>query len=212
MASWYANDHYGKTVSAISRGSGIDPKDDFHPEPHAVELLLEDKYASKGNLKYQHATPATIQDINSANIVITMTNSHRNRLLKLIDRECLPSNLDTRSLSASSRAQWDDMCNNKDALKNKIFTLIKCATGADGDVADAFGQDKPFYEKVLKTITSNIDQAVANYKATSQWCVIPATGPAPINNEEEEASSEVSSHGGKGGHSGHKGHNLQTRE
>ena len=68
-----------------------------------------------------------------------MTASHKNRLIKLIDRECLSSNLDLRGLSASSRIQWDDMCNNKDVLKNKIYTLIKCGTGVDGDVPDAFG-------------------------------------------------------------------------
>lgn len=146
-----------------------------------------------------------------------MTTSHRNRLVKLIDRECLPSNLDLRGLSTSSRAQWDDMCNNKDALKNKIVTLIKCATGTDGDVADAFGQDLPFYENVLKTITSNVDQAVANYKATQQWCVIPASGPAPIDNTSEEKSEGDSHshgghgvHGGHGGHGGHRGHNLKV--
>jgi protein-tyrosine-phosphatase len=68
---------------------------------------LKNDLATTDTFKYQLAAPATIQDINYANVVITMTNSHRNRILALIDRECLASNLDTRLLSSSSRAHWN---------------------------------------------------------------------------------------------------------
>jgi hypothetical protein len=37
------------------------------------------------------------------------------------------------------------MCNNKEALKRKVHVLIDCATGVTADVADAYGQDQPFY-------------------------------------------------------------------
>ena len=119
-----------------------------------------------------------------------MTASHKNRLIKLIDRECLSSNLDLRGSSASSRIQWDDMCNNKDVLKNKIYTLIKCGTGVDGDVPDAFGQERPVYQQVLGLITSNIDKMAANYKITKKWCEIPKPANQTNKNIRNEEDSK----------------------
>lgn len=88
MASWYANSKYEYIVDAFSRGSGIDPDDDFHPEPNAA-TLIKDHYGRPDQFKFQRATVAAIQDLNYADIILTMTTEHKNRLLKLVDNECL---------------------------------------------------------------------------------------------------------------------------
>lgn len=170
MASWYTNARYGNNIEAFSRGSGIDPLDDITPESNAAQLILNKHYASESQLKSQRATATTIQDIYSANIVLTMTSSHRDRLVKLIDRECLSSNIDLRGLSDSSKAQWVEMCKNKAQLKAKIHTLIGCTTGVDADVEDAYGKDMQFYQQTLTIIQNNIDAIAKNYKQTGNWC------------------------------------------
>lgn len=171
MASWYTNAKYGNTIDGFSRGSGVDPLDDVYPEPNAAQLILDNHYATLDELAMQRATPATIQDAYNANIVLTMTSSHRDRLIKLIDRECLASNIKLRDLSTSSQAQWNKMCDNKELLKAKIHTLIGCATGVDANIDDAFGKDMPFYQQTLTTIQNNIDQLVTNHNKTGYWCI-----------------------------------------
>ena len=64
------------------------------------------------------------------------------------------------------------MCNdnNKQSLKNKIFTLSGCATGIDTDIPDAYGHDMNFYQDVMQQIKANVDQVIARYVISNQWC------------------------------------------
>ena len=170
MAEWYTRKHYANLVTEFSRGSGIDPDDQQTPEEYAAAIIIATHEATPAEIELQRPTAATIQDINSANLVITMTKSHKQRLLKLINRECLSSNITARDLSASSKKHWLTMCQNKLLLTQKIYTLTECATGNNTDIADAFGKDKKFYERTQNTIAKYTDMIMQNYKTTGKFC------------------------------------------
>ncbi|KEI35035.1 hypothetical protein FRA_41c09280 [Francisella sp. W12-1067] len=170
MAEWYTKHTY-KDLDTFSRGSGIDPNDEVTTEPYAEELILKNNDATKKEISLHRATPIALTDIYKANIVLTMGTKYSDRLKNTIDRECSDFNLNYSNRSFN-KDQWIAMCNDKDQLKAKIYTLIGCATGADGDIPDAYGQNKEFYIDVRNQITQNIDEIIPTYIKTGQ-CPYP---------------------------------------
>ncbi len=170
---WTRFSKYGRKVDAFSRGSGITAEDSLTPEEPMVDLLLADKRIPAYNkdrlhnaIKFHRATPASTMDIYNADIVLAMTKSHKQRLFDLIDHECTSANLDAKKLDTRTRNKWDTACLNTDALKRKIHTLIGCATGTDGDIADGYGtpleDEAKVYPPIYKDITSNIKTILDN--------------------------------------------------
>ncbi|MCC2625777.1 MAG: hypothetical protein K0R14_1650 [Burkholderiales bacterium] len=161
---------YYKYMNTFSRGSGINPDDSVTPEEPMMNLLLKDKtlrkHASKQELEtaidLHRATPANVMDINKADTVLTMTADHEQRLKDMIDRECATASIDARNLDPEAKGQWDKMCANTERLKNKIHTLIGCATGTDGDIPDGYGKSASAYPPIYKEISENIKLIVDN--------------------------------------------------
>jgi protein-tyrosine-phosphatase len=167
------NGIYGNYVSTFSRGSGITSTDSLTPEKPMVSELLKDEAIPEENKQHlqnaiaKHiATPASTIDIDRADIVLAMTASHKQRLLNLIDKECTPASLNASNMLDSEKNKLKLACANTSQLKSKIHTLIGCATGTDGDIADAYGtppeKETEVYQDVYKAIAENIDLVMKN--------------------------------------------------
>lgn len=169
MAEWYTRHNYNSGISTFSRGSGIDPEDSAEAEEFARKLIIENNDATTAEMDARRATSISIIDIYKANIVLTMGTKYNDRLENLIDRECSSFNLDYPNRSFS-KDQWQAMCQHKDQLKSKIHTLIGCATGVDGDIPDAYGQDEAFYIETRNQIIKNIKPIMNSYQDTGKWC------------------------------------------
>jgi protein-tyrosine-phosphatase len=173
---WTRFSKYGKGLNVFSRGSGISQEDSLTPEEPMVNLLLADKriLANKKErlqkeIDFHRATPASTMDIYNADIVLAMTASHKKRLFDLIDRECT-------STANKPDSKLNTACADTDKLKEKIHTLIGCATGKDGDIADGYDKPASAYPPIYDAITDNIkiimkntaDPAINNYQKNSQ--------------------------------------------
>jgi|GEM_PF-2521885 len=191
IAEWYMRAKYGDNVDTFSRGSGIAPGDEVTTEAPAAALIVAKGNATKKQMASRRATPASITDIYNANIVLAMTSSHKTRLIAMIDRECNPANLDTRGLDEETRVKWNNMCaNNAEVLKNKIHTLIGCATGTDGDIPDGYKQPDSAYNAIrrdivyyTKTIMDNTaNPSINTYQAPSHGKLGMSYHPNPYEN------------------------------
>ena len=158
MAEWYfrAVPWYSTRFDVFSRGSGINPSDEVAIEPFAVEILTSTHEATSEEINLHRATPVSMVDIYKADIILTMTKSYKDRLINLIAAECTADSLEQHKRTDTS---WQELCSpaNYINLRNKIHTLIGCATGTDGDIPDAAGKDKEYYQKVRDSIIGNID-------------------------------------------------------
>lgn len=166
MGEWHARKSYGTQINTFSRGSGILPGDSVFAEPPAAALVIQHKEATPQEVALHRATPISITDILNSDLVLTMTSSHRNRLIDIINRECgnayidskfAPSPTNSAPFGDSDKAKWVTMCQNAQALKDKIHTLIGCATGTDGDVPDGYGKPDSAYPPIRDQIVSNTD-------------------------------------------------------
>lgn len=172
MAEWYTRAKYGKDIITFSRGSGILPGDQVMPEEPAANLVVSKHNATLKQVSLHRATPATITDIYNADIVLTMTPGHKDRLDQMITRECTPSNIDSRfgpdnpgNPNLSDRNKWvDKMCTDgaQQTLRNKIHTLIGCATGTDGLIADGYDKPASAYPPIRDAIMENIKTIMTN--------------------------------------------------
>jgi len=124
MAEYLANDYFhfkeGGYI-ADSRGANVDPKE-ILPESNAV-LVMKQLHI---DIQKHRARAVTRNDIESSKLVLTMTQSHKQKLLQMTPE-----------------------------AKN-IYLLSECATGKLIDVDDAYGQDIEFYEKTRDMIASYI--------------------------------------------------------
>lgn len=155
MSEWRARSLLASSptpINVFSRGSGIDPMD----EPEMETLAMDYVKSDGGTEEYTHrhrGTPVNIVDLAKADVVLTAGASHRDRLNDIIDFQCSAAwiaikkkwNKDPDGTKASTRS-WTTMCTpaNITALKAKIKTIVGCATGTDGDIADGFDADEAF--------------------------------------------------------------------
>lgn len=125
MAEYLANDyfHFAKDgYIADSRGANVNPKE-LTPESYAIVAMKE--FGVK-DISAHRAMPVTKADIDSAKLVLVMTEAHKEKLLKI------------------------------DPTAKNIYLLAECATGKKEDVADAYGHDLKFYENTRDTIAKYI--------------------------------------------------------
>ncbi len=131
MAEGLANDFFdfpSKNYDAFSRGVNVNPKETT-PEVNAVKAMNELHIS----IQSHHATPVTISDINSAELVLAMTLVQKNKLLAL-----------------------------DPSAGNKIFTLSQCANGTQHDIEDAYKKDLAFYRLTRMQIAEYIEMIEKN--------------------------------------------------
>lgn len=172
ISKWYIRTKYDHLIKSFSRGSGIDPDDPLEMEPLAKQLIVEYHSPSEQLLNLHRAIPISLIDIHKSNLILTMEVEHSKRLFKMIKRECSAFNLNYLNHN-HNKYQWHNMCLNRAKLEAKIHTLIGCATGTDGDIADPYGKDKESYINTRNEIIRYIDIIMANYQKNGRWCVIP---------------------------------------
>lgn len=132
MAEYLANDyfHFAKDgYIADSRGANVNPKE-LTPESYAIVAMKE---LGVKDISAHRATPVTKADINSAKLVLVMTEAHKEKLLKI------------------------------DPTAKNIYLLAECATGKKEDIADAYGHDLRFYENTRDTIAKYIELIQKNH-------------------------------------------------
>ena len=124
MAEYLANDYFhfpGSGYIADSRGANVNPQE-VMPEANAVIVMQE----LGVNMRGHRAAPVTQADIDSAKLVLVMTEGHKQKLQQL------------------------------DPSAKNIYLLSECATGKMIDVPDAYGHDLKFYERTRDTIKNYI--------------------------------------------------------
>jgi len=125
MAEYLANDyfHFAKNgYIADSRGANVNPTE-LTPESYAIVAMKE---LGIKDISNHRATPVTKTDIDSAKLVLVMTEAHKEKLLKI------------------------------DPTAKNIYLLSECATGKKEEVADAYGHDLKFYENTRNIIVKYI--------------------------------------------------------
>ena len=116
----------GLKIAVISRAVDVDPFD-VRPEANAVKLL-HDRGLEVGDHIAAQLTP---NDIRHADLVLTMTAKHRDRVLAL----------------------YPD-------AKDKVFTLSEYATGSYAEVADAYGKPIEVYATMIKQLEGFVPAAL----------------------------------------------------
>lgn len=125
MAEYLANDyfHFAKNgYIADSRGANVNPTE-LTPESYAIVAMKE---LGIKDISNHRATPMAKADIDSAKLVLVMTEAYKEKLLKI------------------------------DPTAKNIYLLSECATGKKEDVADAYGHDLKFYENTRNIIAKYI--------------------------------------------------------
>ena len=123
MAESLANDYFNFSAAgyeAFSRGVYVNPSE-IMPEKNAVTVMHQ--WSQLSNIDAHRAQSVTASDIDSANIVLTMTATQKEKLLSL----------------------------DPHAAK-KIFLLCQCADGSTQDVSDMYGHNLAFYQQISKQI------------------------------------------------------------
>lgn len=125
-------------VAVISRGVDVDP---FFTSPEANAATLLQQHGM--NVAAHHAAQVTANDIKHADVVLTMTASHRDKLIALFP----------------------------DA-RDKTFLLSEFATGKAAEIADAYGKPMAVYEEMYAQVgalvTPAIEKAIATYTKSKQ--------------------------------------------
>lgn len=118
-------------VAVISRGVDVDTFTVL-PEPNAATLLK----AHGMDVSQHEAHQVTINDVHHADVILTMTAGHRDRLIAAFPE-----------------------------AKDKTFILGEYATGKPSEIADAYGKPMPVYEDMYARVNEfaplAIDKAVA---------------------------------------------------
>jgi len=126
LANAYIRDHQ-LHVAVISRAVDVDPFDVL-PEANVVTLL-----SRRGlDVASHRAVQLTANDVKHADVILTMTAKHRNKVVELYP----------------------------DAAP-KTFILAEYATGAPSDVADAYGKPMEVYVEMVKQVDGYIPEAIA---------------------------------------------------
>lgn len=118
----------GLPVAVISRGVDVDPFG-VAPEENAATLLKRRGLDVSGH----RAAQATIDDVRRADVILTMSASHRDRLI----------------------AQFPD-------ARDKTFLLSEYATGKIVEIADAYGRPMAVYEAMFAAVSGLVPAAVVN--------------------------------------------------
>lgn len=137
MAEGLANHKYAfaqQGYIAMSRGVNVNPKEVL-PEWDAVKVMAEEGIDIQGH----RAKSVTIQDIDSAVLILAMTQEHQKKLIAL---------------------------NPKAAAKIKL--LSEYTTGLVQDVDDAYGHNLSFYFKVRDQIDAYVKEVLAAIHGVSQ--------------------------------------------
>lgn len=124
MAQYLANDYFYFSKDgyiADSRGANVAPEE-LLPEANAVLVMQQLNI----DIQKHRAQSVTLKDIESAKLVLVMTQSHKQKLLQMAPNA------------------------------TNIYLLSECATGNAIDVDDAYGQELKFYEKTRDTIAAYI--------------------------------------------------------
>lgn len=109
-------------VAVISRAVDLDPFS-IQPEANAAALLMEHGI----DVSTHRAAQLDAQDIRHADLILTMTAKHRDRVV----------------------AQFPDAA-------AKTFTIADYATGKPADVVDAYGKPMDVYQQVFEQISQYI--------------------------------------------------------
>jgi protein-tyrosine phosphatase len=131
MAEGLANNFFNfpeQHYHAFSRGVNVNPKE-ISPETNSIKVMEELGIS----IKSHRATPVTLSDINSAKLVLTMTEAQKDKLLSL-------------DPSASE----------------KIYTLSQCANGTQQDISDAYGKNLAFYRQTRIQIAQYLEMIEKN--------------------------------------------------
>lgn len=131
MAEGLANHFFNfpaQHYDAFSRGVNVNPKE-ITPETNSIKVMEELGIS----IQSHRATPVTVSDIQSAKLVLTMTQAQKDKLLSL-------------DPSASE----------------KIYTLSQCADGTQQDISDAYGKNLAFYRQTRIQIAEYIEMIEKN--------------------------------------------------
>ena len=119
-------------IAVISRALDVDPFD-VKPEVNAAYLLAERGIDVTAHRSVQFSA----NDAKHADVIVTMTEKHRNRLVELFPE-----------------------------AKAKTFTLSEYATGKYAEVTDAWGKPLPVYVDLLKQLDVLVPAALQKLAAT----------------------------------------------
>jgi protein-tyrosine phosphatase len=125
LARIHAASHHLDVVF-ISRGLDMDPFD------RRVELNAQILWQRRGiDLSGHRAEQLAAQDVKHADLILTLTAKHKDRLL----------------------GAYPD-------AKDKVFVLAEYATGASADIEDAWGKPIDVYERMLSALDGLVPAAV----------------------------------------------------
>ncbi len=113
-------------IAVISRAVDEDPFD-IKPEPNAAKLLSEHGIDVSGH----RAVQLNANDIRHADLILTMTASHKAKVLQLFPE-----------------------------AKDKVFTLAEYSTGKPEDVSDAYGKPLEVYQAMFKQVDGYLEPAL----------------------------------------------------
>lgn len=116
----------GEHIAVISRAVDMDPFD-IHPEAHAAKLLKDRGIDVSAHV----ATQITANDVRHADVLLTMTEKHKTRLI-----DAYPE------------------------AKAKTFTLAEYATGTTADVPDAWGKPMEVYVSMIAQLDTYLPAAL----------------------------------------------------
>jgi len=119
-------------IAVISRGVDEDPYDE-KPEENGVILMKRRGIDTSAH----RAKQLTVNDVEHSDVILTMTEKHKDKVLKLYP-------------SAAA----------------KVHTLSEYATGKSEEIPDAWGKPMPFYENVVAQLDKLIPTALDKVAAT----------------------------------------------
>lgn len=123
MAESLANDYFNFPAEgwrAFSRGVNVNPNE-IMPEKNTVIVMHQ--WSQSSSIDAHRAQSVTNADINSANIILVMTQAQKEKLISLDPQ-----------------------------AKSKVFLLSQCADGSEKNVSDMYGHDLVFYQQTSKQI------------------------------------------------------------
>ncbi|MQT11450.1 arsenate reductase/protein-tyrosine-phosphatase family protein [Segnochrobactrum spirostomi] len=121
-------------VVVISRAVDLNPFN-VTPEPNAAVLLAKDGM----DVSHHTAQQVTINDVRHADLILTMTAGHRDRLVAMFPE-----------------------------AKGKVFVLGDYATGKPEEIEDAYGKPMAVYETMYTQVGTFTPKAIDKAVATLQ--------------------------------------------
>jgi len=116
----------GLPIAVISRAVDLNPFF-VHPEANVVTILQARGIDVRSHL----AAQITVNDVRHADLILTMTAKHKDRLLEMFPE-----------------------------ARQKIYTLTEYATGTSQEIADAYGQSMEFYENMFRQLDTYVPLAL----------------------------------------------------